>query len=260
MDKKDLNYVKPILTPITELVGVPLLIFNALKRISKNEKIADTLENIIELSKTNADKLKSSSKVELKVFFDEYQEMNNFFHKYFNRYNDLNIEERIDYCLRKYKNEALKINTASNTLILEENFLKGAERTLTLYFLLKDKGLINEENHTTLEEEKPKPILLTLEDLMGKDNYNQLMDFLIKERLITKDKELITSKAKLIRHHCVLRDQNILKAKNDRDIIRAMENEYKTKFDQSIISNRFGTKITDEEQEEIHKLEELFPL
>lgn len=161
MKNKKLKYIKNRAVPFTELAGVPLFVGKAINRLIKNEKISDTLDNIVKISKENASSYNDISNIELMKFQTEYKKAENFFAKYFVKYEDSPVESRIEYCLEEYKTEVNKISSASNSLVLEENFLKGAERTLMLYYILKERNLI--EGNRLKQQEASKQEIEQLE-------------------------------------------------------------------------------------------------
>lgn len=122
----------------SDILGVPVFTVKAIKRLIKKEKIADSLEKIIEEAKKEAKTVpqKELTSVKIQLLRDSYEEQDDFFSVHFKSKSlqKLSFDEKIDYCLEKYKEESRKISTATNSLILEKNFFKGAKQTLFLYF------------------------------------------------------------------------------------------------------------------------------
>lgn len=130
--KKNSIYLR--FNPFSEIVAVPFL----LNRIFKGQKIKELLNNKIEYARDQASRSKFTDieKFEKNL---EYQNLDNFFANHFRKLDESSyhfFDDKINYCLKQYLMESRKIWTSTNMVVLEENFLKGAEKTLLLYFIL----------------------------------------------------------------------------------------------------------------------------
>lgn len=138
---KENNIYLPF-NPLSEVIAVPFLV----SRIFKGKKIKDLIDEKIDLAREKSAKINLTEidRVEKEL---EYENLDNFFVKNFRALDNSiahTFSDRITYCLNQYSKESRKIKTASNLVVLEENFLKGAEKALLLYFLFdkddKDKS------------------------------------------------------------------------------------------------------------------------
>ncbi len=127
--------IYPFYNPASEIIAIPIII----SRIFSGKKIKDLLLDIIESTRNEAlnSILSEKEKIEKEI---EYYDLENFFATNFKALELSKVhtlEDKINYCLIKYAEESKKLLSPSNTVILEENFLKGAKKTLGLYFLLE---------------------------------------------------------------------------------------------------------------------------
>lgn len=168
MKNKKVNYYRFPL--IYETLGIPVFTYKAIKRLVKKEKIKDSLDIIIYDSKRDAKKtpVNTFSPSYIQHMRDEYQAQDDFFSGYFKSeaIKDFSFEEKIKYCLEKYKVESRKISSATNSLILEGDFLVGAKKTLILYFFFQQNKL--DIDSPTPEEDK---ILMQINNIVV--NVNQ---------------------------------------------------------------------------------------
>ena len=120
-------------------------------------------------------------------------------------------------------------------MILQGNFLNGAENTLFLYFVL-DKKVRRE---------------IRLSDIMiGKNSSKIFIDFLQDKKFIDENHNLLVDqKSSFIRIHRFLKDNHIINPDfQDTTIIEAMENEYNTNFDKGTFSRAITIKPSDFEE------------
>ena len=150
---KENNIYLPF-NPLSEVIAVPFLV----SRIFKGKKIKDLIDEKIDLAREKSAKINLTEidRVEKEL---EYDNLDNFFVKNFRALDNSiahSFDDKITYCLDQYSKESRKIFTASNLVVLEENFLKGAEKTLLLYFSLFEKNdeviVVNEEDILLNEE------------------------------------------------------------------------------------------------------------
>lgn len=225
-----------------ELGALPLLIYYRLR----GKKIKQLLfERVSKAKKHSLDTILSEKeKQELLV---QYEELDNFFSYYFKKIDKStshNFNEKVKYCLNQYKKETLSIISASKLFILQENFLNGAENTLTIYFKLKAKT----ERRLYLSD-----------ILIGEDTVIRLKKFLIDKKFIDENNNLIVdNKSSFIRLHRELKEINFInKDFNDNTIIDVMQKEYNSKFDKGLFSKAIKIKPDELEEEIIEELIEI---
>lgn len=212
MKNYPVDYIK---YPITsELLAQPIFWIKAIKRIRNNEKIEESLNKIIAETKRNTKVKARPSDLELDKFEIEYRELNNFFSNSFFSAEILNFEPRIDYVLKKYRQECNKLCSASNSIILEENFLKGARKTLSLYFILtkynriSSDSILKERVFNVIEDEFFEEFNKVFSPEMDRGEiliflyniYNQPKNVVIKYRCWTKAYCIIYILSKLIKN------------------------------------------------------------
>ncbi len=141
------------LASFTDVLGVPMLTYKYLIRKRKNKDFPDILKRVIAEVKEESKRTEELTPIQVQRYLDDYIESDDFFSHYFkyslsglafkstNPIRDLTFNERIEYCLNRFEEEAQKIYTASNYIILEENFLNGAKHTLFIYFLFRYHGI-----------------------------------------------------------------------------------------------------------------------
>ncbi len=120
--------------PWQELSAYPMMLYYFIK----GKKLKELLEEKIAKAKKKATK-KEFSERELYENQIEYDKLDNLFSLYFKEVDKSDVhsfKDKIEYCLQKYKLETQKHLTASRVVILQGNFLTGAEKTLYLYFTL----------------------------------------------------------------------------------------------------------------------------
>lgn len=200
MEKNTLKYVK--YPTYHELVAVPLLAVKAFNRLRKNEKLKDSLNIIIEKSRQKAIEMSNEVLLEHEValFKSNYGKQNDFFSKNFNSKYVLNtsFEARIKFCLANYKEESKRLYLASEVLNLEENFLKGAQRMLPLYFFFQNTRMnIYQEEDKKLDKEKTSLVweenlsLKNLKEVFKKDNDYNLFDKFLRDHLLLSENKRI---------------------------------------------------------------------
>lgn len=179
MKRKNIDYAWWGLA--SDVLGVPVFTVKAIKRLIKKEKIADSLEKIIEEAKEEA-KIppeKELSPVKIQLLRDSYEEQDDLFSVHFNSeaVHKLSFDEKIDYCLTKYKEESRKVSTATNSLILEENFFKGAKQTLFLYFFFHYYNI-----NIKCEEPEEKKVLKQINQTIINNDYRTIKNKKITNR------------------------------------------------------------------------------
>jgi len=216
-----------------ELIGFPMMIYYWVK----GERIQKMLENKINNAKGKSNLIILTEKTK-NEYLIEYNRLDNFFSLHFKEIENSskhNFQEKIDYCLQKYKKESSKILSSSNLMKLQGNFLNGAEITLFLYFVLDQK--VRRE--------------ISLSDIiMGENNSKLFIDFLKRKKFIDENNNLIVDqKSSFIRIHRFLKDNHIINPDfQDSTIIEAMENEYNTNFDKGTFSRAITVKPSDFEE------------
>ena len=176
----------------------------------------------------------------------EYESLDNFFAIHFRnieKSRNHTFEGMIDYCLNQYKRESFRNLTASRIVILEENFLKGAEKTLKLYFLL---------------DKKVHRKLVLKDILIGENTETKLKKFLTDKRFIDENQNLIVdNKSLFIRLHKLLQDEAYINTEyNANTIMDIMDREYNSIFDKGTFSRAIARSLSDSEkkmQEELLK-------
>ncbi len=127
--------------PWQELLAYPLMLYYFIK----GKRLKELLDGKIENAKYKATEKEFSEK-ELYENKIEYEKLNNLFSIYFKEVEESDVhsfDDKIEYCLEKYKLETDKHLSASRVIILQDNFLRGAEKTLYLYFALNKKLIPN---------------------------------------------------------------------------------------------------------------------
>lgn len=127
--------IYPTYNPASELIAIPFIINNIIRR----KTIKARLNEIIEKAKkgTLNETLTEQERIEKQI---EYKNLDNFFAADFKALENSkahSFDDKIKYCLDKYAKEAKSLLSAANTVVLEENFLIGAKKTLGIYYLLE---------------------------------------------------------------------------------------------------------------------------
>lgn len=120
-----------------EIIGYPMMLYYWIK----GDKIQKMLSERIEKARQKAEQITLTEKNK-NEFIIEYENLDNFFSFHFkeiDKSRNHNFEDKIKYCLKQYRKESSKQLTSSNMMILQGNFLNGAENTLFLYFVLDKK-------------------------------------------------------------------------------------------------------------------------
>lgn len=226
-----------------ELVGYPMMLYYWIK----GNKIQKMLSVRIDKAVSKANQIVLTEKIK-NEFLIEYNKQVNFFSYHFKNIDESrnhNFQEKIDYCLSNYKKESLKHLSSSKLMILQENFLNGAEHTLFLYFALK--GKVKRE--------------IRLSDIMiGEKSAELFLLFLKDKKFIDENHNLqVDQKSSFIRIHRFLKDQHIINPDfQDTTIIEAMENEYHTNFDKGTFSRAITVKFNEFEESLCKELSQLF--
>ena len=135
---------------ISEVVNFPIYSYNAINRLRKKERIKESLDKINEEARNN----KEISKVLLREYEVLCEKDKNIFVQFFYETPELNLEERLEYCLSKFKKESDKvIHSCALNFKLENDFIYGAKACLTYYYI---KNNIVFENH--ILEDSPETI------------------------------------------------------------------------------------------------------
>jgi hypothetical protein len=226
-----------------EIIGFPMMIYYWMK----GEKIQKMLENRINAAKEKANNITLTVKSK-NEYLIEFEKLNNFFSLHFkeiDKSQNHNFQEKINYCLQEYKKESSGILSSSNLMKLQENFLKGAETTLFLYFSL---------------DQKVKRQIRLFDIIIGENNSKIFIDFLKRKKFIDENSNLIVDqKSSFIRIHRFLKDNHIINPDfQDTTIIEAMENEYNTNFDKGTFSRAITVKPTDFEESIYRELSKMF--
>ena len=225
-----------------EIIGYPMMLYYWIK----GDKIQKMLSERIEKARQKAEQITLTEKHK-NEFLIEYDNLDNFFSFHFkeiDKSRNHNFEDKIKYCLKQYRKESSKQLTSSNMMILQGNFLNGAENTLFLYFVL-DKKVRRE---------------IRLSDIMIGENSSKIfIDFLQDKKFIDENHNLLVDqKSSFIRIHRFLKDHHIINPDfQDTTIIEAMENEYNTNFDKGTFSRAITIKPSDFEEsiyEELSKI------
>ncbi|MGG5598173.1 hypothetical protein ACPDHJ_00010 [Myroides sp. C8-3] len=226
-----------------ELAGYPMMLYYWIK----GNKIQKMLAIRIEKARSKASKIELTNKLK-NEYLIKYDIQDNFFSYHFKNIDESryhNFEEKIDYCLSSYRDEAKRNLSSSKLMILQENFLNGAEHTLFLYFVLE--GKIKRE--------------IRLSDIMiGEKSAEHFLLFLKDKKLIDENHNLLVdNKSSFIRIHRFLKDHHIINPDfQGNTIIEAMENEYNSNFDAGTFSKAVKTKLTDFEEVLFKELSILF--
>lgn len=216
-----------------EIIGYPMMLYYWIK----GDKIQKMLSERIEKARQKAEQITLTEKHK-NEFLIEYDNLDNFFSFHFkeiDKSRNHNFEDKIKYCLKQYRKESSKQLTSSNMMILQGNFLNGAENTLFLYFVL-DKKVRRE---------------IRLSDIMIGENSSKIfIDFLQDKKFIDENHNLLVDqKSSFIRIHRFLKDHHIINPDfQDTTIIEAMENEYNTNFDKGTFSRAITIKPSDFEE------------
>lgn len=216
-----------------EIIGYPMMLYYWIK----GDKIQKMLSERIEKARQKAEQITLTEKYK-NEFLIEYENLDNFFSFYFkeiDKSRSHNFEDKVKYCLKQYRKESSKQFTSSNMMILQGNFLNGAEDTLFLYFAL-DKKVRRE---------------IRLSDIMIGENSSKIfINFLQDKKFIDENHNfLVDQKSSFIRIHRFLKDNHIINPDfQDTTIIEAMENEYNTNFDKGTFSRAITIKPSDFEE------------
>lgn len=228
-----------------EIIGYPLMLYYWIR----GKQIQQLLSHRIDRARLKADKvlLKKKKKDELLI---EYENICNFFSYHFKKIDSSrnhNFQEKIAYCLEQYKIESSKQLSAARLMILQENFLNGAENTLFLYFALE--GKVTSDIHLS-------------DIIIGRKNTVLFLDFLRENKFIDENSNLLVdNKSSFIRLHRFLKDHKIINPDfQDTTIIEAMENEYGTNFDKGTFSRAIMVKPNEFEQVLYQKLAKILNL
>ena len=226
-----------------ELVGYPMMLYHWIK----GDKIQKMLSVRIDKATSKASQIVLTEKAKNELLI-EYEKQDSFFSYHFKKIEGSrghNFQEKIDYCLSNYKKESLRHLSPSKLMILQENFLNGAENTLFLYFALK--GKVKRE--------------IRLSDIMIGDKSAELfIAFLQNKKFIDENCNLrVDNKSSFIRMHRFLKDQHIINPDfQDTTIIEAMENEYHTNFDKGTFSRAITVRFNEFEENLCKELSQLF--
>ncbi|MDO5655775.1 MAG: hypothetical protein Q4G27_06505 [Flavobacteriaceae bacterium] len=239
MDKKEI-YGKSYFW--SELAAFPLIIYYRLKGKNIKQLLYELLSRV--QKKYSDTVITFQEKEELLI---QYEELNNFFAYHFKKIDSSrshNFDEKINYCLNQFKKESNSLTSASKLVILQENFLKGAEQTLSIYFKLNGKT----ERRLYLSD-----------ILVGKFTDERLKNFLLSQKFIDENNNLIVdNKSFFFRILKSLKDKKFINQSfTDKTIVEVLQNEYNSKLDNSLFSK--ASNITpDESETEI--IEELISL
>lgn len=204
-----------------EFGAIPLVIISWLK----GKKIKTLLEERIKKAQEIAAKTIINSK-NREEYLLEYDSLDNFFAYHFKNIEKSrthSFEEKIAYCLQQYKAESFRNISASRAMLLQENFLIGAEKTLTAYLLL---------------DKKVERRIYLKDILIGDDTEEKFKIFLKDKRFIDDEQNLLVdNKSSFIRLHRFLKDENFINSGyTDNTIIEIMEKEYNSTFDKTTFS------------------------
>ena len=222
-----------------ELIAYRMMIYYWIK----GDKIHKMLSDRIERARHKAEYVTLSEKNK-NEFLIEYDKLDDFFSFHFKEIDQSrshNFEDKISYCLKQYRIESSRHINSKNLIILQENFLNGAEKTLFLYFVL-DKKVKRE---------------ISLSDIMiGKESSELFLDFLQDKKFIDENHNLLVDqKSSFIRIHRFLKDNYVINPDfQDSTIIEAMENEYNTNFDKGTFSRAITVKANPFEEKIFEEL------
>lgn len=214
MDKKKI-YGKWSITD--EIVGYPLMIHAWIK----GKKVSQLLEKRIEIAKNKADEIEINlSKVD--EYRIEYEELDNFFAHYFRKIDSSehkSFEEKINYCLSQFKREANTLYSSSKLMILQSNFLNGAEKTLKLYYII---DRCNKEEKQ-LHDKSLKNNRESFEKIFSKSSYGSTFLNLLENSFLDGNNQLIIEKGILSGYLNHLRNRKIIKDISDKEIRKQLE-------------------------------------
>lgn len=216
-----------------ELVGYPMMLYYWIK----GDKINKLLTIRIEKARTKASRIELTKKIKNELLI-EYNKQDSFFSYHFKNIDesrDHNFQDKINYCLLCFRDESKRNLSSSKLMILQENFLNGAEHTLFLYFALK--GKVKRE--------------IRLSDIMiGEKSAEHFLHFLKDKKFIDENHNLLVDqKSSFIRIHRFLKDHHIINPDfQDITIIEAMENEYNSNFDRGTFSRAVTVKFNEFEE------------
>lgn len=228
-----------------ELVGFMMVLFYWIK----GDNIHKMLSERINTAKLKADQFTLTEKCK-NEFLIEYDKLENFFSFHFKKIDQSrshNFDDKIKYCLNHYKKESSRHFSSKNLMVLQENFLNGAEKTLFLYFVL---------DHKVRRE-------IRLADIMiGENSSKYLLKFLQDKKYIDENHNLLVDqKSSFIRIHRFLKDNYIINPDfQDTTIIEAMENEYNTNFDKGTFSRAITVKPNEFEESIYNELLKIFDI
>lgn len=128
-----------------DFVAIVNTLIIAAVRFVTRQNLSDYLNEIIEKSKTKAQVMLNSkySAGQIIILSEDFEELNDVFSLSFKnpKIESIEFQDKIIYCLSKLKREKNKLETASEMLTLEINFVEGAKKILPLYFYFESMGI-----------------------------------------------------------------------------------------------------------------------
>lgn len=228
-----------------EFGAIPLVIISWVK----GKRIKTLLEERINKAERIAAEIALNSKNKEEYLLD-YEAQDNFFSHHFKKIEksrNHSFEDKIAYCLQQYKTESRRNISASRTILLQENFLIGADKTLTAYLLL---------------ERKVERRIYLKDILIGDDTEEKFKKFLKVKRYIDGNQNLLVdNKSIFIRLHRFLKDVKIINPDfTDTTIIEVMEKEYNSTFDKGTFSRAIKISPNDDETALYKELSEILKI
>lgn len=233
--------IYPAYNPASELIAIPFIVNNFIR----GKTIKERLKGIIESAKKEALN-KTLTEQEKYVKQIDYDDLDNFFANHFKALENSKVhsfEDKVDYCLNKYAIEAKSLLSVANTVVLEENFLKGAKKTLSIYFKI-NKG------------KEPKKSFQSL--FSNKEYYDKFILVMENNSYLSKDNKfdipVIFFSGVLI----FLRKKGIIKKVKNIDIVKNLNTDFNYKISEASISSATDYPTKDEEKKLFNDLSKEF--
>lgn len=216
--------------PTDELLGIPLVAYHWLR----GKKIRDLLFEKLHAAREKSKNCHLSEKdiTELKIQYDELDNVFSDWFKQIEKSPNHTFQEKIDYCLKRFRTESLRNLTASRTLILQENFLKGAEKTLFLYFLLYGEAKSNNSFMSIFSSE---------------ENYNKFINVMKYNSYLDEKNQFNIPVIFFSSILEFLRKNGIIKKVKNIEIIKSLKDDFNFEISPSSFSNATPYPTRDEE-------------
>ena len=217
--------------PGAEIIAIPFIV----SRIIKGKNIKELLYDIINAIREKAAnvKLNELEKFEAQI---EYNNIENFFATHFKALENSNehtFEDKIKYCLKKYAKESKSLLSAANTVVLEENFLKGAQETLFYYFIIN-------------ENKKPKKTFQSI--FANKENYNKFISIMKNNSYLNENNKIDIPIIFFAGILTFLKKNGIIKKVKSIDIVKFLKDDFNFEISPSSFSSATPYPTKDEEK------------